>query len=286
MSTDTSPKGAPEIPEQSWTNPFSEGTFLNEIYGDAVREERDVAIVVDDYYARRGTGKTVSTLKLADGMDRTDQTITEDKSTLHPEGLRQAYTREPLGSSLVLDEAEVGVSNRQAMSKVNQAMREIMSMGRVEQKYVVINAPLKSFIDKDILKMCDAWISMVRKGLGLVHHLKWEPYSEQLLTPRKQWIEFDDIERGTELRATYNYLTAEKKDAMQGGTGNSFIAEDEHQKELKKRVKNAKREKRDKIIAGVYKHPQIDASQAKIADAVGVSQKTVSNALSRVEDNS
>jgi len=271
----------PQIPERQWTNPFETGTFLHEIYGDAVSENRDVAIVVDDYYARRGTGKTVGTLKLADAMDRTDETITTGKATLHPQEFREAYTAEPLGSGLVLDEAEVGASNRSAMSKVNQAMREIMSMGRVEEKYVVINAPLKSFNDTDILKMCDAWISMVRKGLGLVHHLKWEPYSEQLLTPRKQWIEFDDIETGTELRQTYNHLTGVKKDLMDGGTDTSFIREDEHKEELEKRVKEVKTETRDELLAELYDDPHVDVSQSDLGRAVGLTQQAVSSALDR-----
>lgn len=286
MTTEAESTPAPQIPEKSWTNPFEPGTFLHEIYGNAISEQRDIAIVVDDYFARRGTGKSVATLKLGDAMDQTDETITKDKATMHPEALREAYTSQPLRSGLVLDEAEVGASNRQAMTKVNQAMREIMSMGRVEQKYVVINAPIKSFIDKDILKLCDVWISMVRKGLGLVHHLKWEPYSEKLLTPRKQWIEFDDIERGTELRATYNYLTDEKRKAMNGESSNSFIPESEHQDKLKKVKRDVKQRTRDELMHDLYNHPEIDVSQTKIGEAAGVTQQTVSNAIERVQEGS
>jgi len=271
----------PDIPERSWSNPFSEGTPLHERYGKIVSENRDIIIVVDDYYARRGTGKTVASLQLANGMDSTDEGVTHEKVTLQPEELRNAYSTQPKRSGLVLDEGELGASNRQAMSKVNQALREIMSIGRVQEKYVVVNTPLKKFLDSDILKLADIWISMVRKGLGLVHFLEWEPYSEQLLSPRKQWLEFEDIPTGTELRDVYNELTRQKQGHIDGDGGTAFIPESEHYEELEKARKEAKREKRNELVRGLFDHPEIapEISQRMVGEAAGVSQKTVSNIL-------
>lgn len=267
----------PDIPEQSWENPFAPETFLNSIYGDAVREQRDIAIVIDDYHARRGTGKTVSSLKLADAMDQTGDGVGREKTAIQAEELRQAYTREPKRSALVLDEAEVAVGNKDHMTNVNKAMREIVSMGRVEQKYLIFNAPTKRFVDKDLLRLCDVWITMVRRGLGLVHHLRWEPYSESLLTPRKQWIEFDDIPTGTPLRETYNYLTREKKSAMDGDATNQFITKSEHQEKLERAKKEIKREKRDDMLRKLWEDPRVQTGQKPLAHAAGISQGQVSN---------
>ena len=271
---------AADIPEKSWDIPFSEGTPMYEQFEEIISENRDIIIILDDYWARRGTGKTVSSLQLADGMDQTDEGVTWSKVSLEPEEIRNAYASEERRSGLVLDEGEVGASNRQAMSKTNQAIREIMSMGRVEQKYVVVNAPTKGFIDKDILKLADVWISMVRKGLGLVHMLEWEPYSEQLLTPAKQWLEFDDIERGTDLREVYNKLTAAKQQRIDGDGGEEFIPRAEHLEKLEKAKKEVRQDTRDGIIRGLLNHPEIQqlpVSQRMIGEAVGVSQTTVSN---------
>lgn len=281
----------PDVPDEydelgvdkTWEIPFTEGTYLYDLFEEILRENRDVIIIIDDYHGRRGTGKTIASMQLANGMDQTDQGLTWSKTSLEPEQIRNAYASEQQRSGLVLDEGEVGASNRAAMSRTNQALREIMSMGRVEQKYVVVNAPVKGFIDKDILKLADVWITMVRKGLGLVHGLEWEPYSEKLLTPAKQWIEFEDIPRGTDLREVYNRLTEEKRKRIGGDDGQEFVPKKEHQKKLKQAREQARKDERDEIIRGFFGHPEIQdtaVSQRMLGEAIGLSQTSISNILS------
>lgn len=282
MSSDTDSGGDAGIPDRSLENPFQEGTWMQELFEDVLTQERDVIIIVDDYRARRGTGKTVFSLQLADAMDQTPEGITEEKVSIQPEEVRNAYSSQPRGSGLVLDEAEVGASNRAAMSKTNQALREIMSMGRVEQKYVVVNAPVRGFIDKDIQKLADVWISMTNRGKGLVHHLKWMPYQQTLHTPKKQYLQVSDIETGTDLRGVYNYLTRKKQQRIKGQDGQEFIPLDEHKEEVQKKKKNARKESRDETIRAMMNHPEIqetDISQRMVGDAIGVSQQAISNIL-------
>lgn len=272
----------PSIPDKSWTNPFDEGSPLWGLFDEVVRQNRDLIIILDDYRARRGTGKTVASLQLASGMDQTEEGITYEKCTLEPEKLRNAYTDLPKRSGLVFDEGEVGASNKSHMSKSNRALREIMSMGRVEQKYVVINAPSKKFIDKDILRLADVWISMTRRGQGLVHFLEHEPYSENLLTRQVQWLNVDDIERGTPLRNVYNRLTSEKKKRIDGGEGGTYVEQSDHEEAVERAKKQARKEQRDDDIRGIANHPEIQAagvSQRMIGEAIGVSQTTVWNVL-------
>lgn len=276
-----------DVPERNWENPFTEGTPMCELFDDVVRERRDLIIILDDYYGRRGTGKTIASIDLGDGMDQTDEGIVWEKASLEPEEIRNAYASQPKRSGLILDEGEVGASNRQSMTKTNQALREIMSMGRVEEKYVVVNTPIKGFIDKDILKLADVWITMVRKGLGLVHFLEWEPYSERLLTPAKQWIEFDDVPKNTEAREVYNRLTREKRKRIQGEDGQEFVPKSEHREALQKARQDTRLETRDEIVRGIMQHPEIEetaVSQRMVGEAIGVSQTTVSNILSGDND--
>lgn len=273
--------------EKGWSNPFPAGTPIAELFEQIIREERDIIIVVDDYYARRGTGKTIASLRMADGMDQTDQGLNLDKASLQPEEIRNAYASQPERSGLVLDEGELGASNREAMTNTNKALREIMSMGRVEQKYVVVNTPLKRFLDKDILKLADVWITMVRKGLGLVHFFEWEPYSEQLLTPAKQWLEFSDIPKGADLRSVYNHLTSEKRDRIGGEDGQEYIPRSDHEEELRKLRDQVRQETRDEFVQGLFQHPEIQEtaiSQRMVGEAIGVSQTTVSNIIRSDDD--
>lgn len=272
----------PDIPEKNWTNPFAPDTFLNQLYGKVVKENRDVVIIVSDKRGRRGTSKTTTSLQLASMMDRTEEGLTWDKCTLSAQQLRNAYASQPPGSGLVLDEAEVSAGNRDAMTITNKALREVMSMARVEQKYLVVNAPLKGFIDKDILKLADVWIAMERRGRGLVHHLKWEPYREQLYTEKKQRIELKDIPKGTQLRDIYNKLTREKRKRIGGDEGQKFVPLEEHKKKLQKAREAARKEMRDECVTSFLQHPEIaetNVSQRMVGEAIGVSQSTIHNIL-------
>ena len=267
----------PDIPDSSRENPFREGTFLHDIFGKVLKENRDIVIIVADHRGRRGTGKTVASLNLASNLDQTEEGMTFSKCSLDVEEIRNAYSSQPKGSALVLDEIEQAAGNRESMTVTNRALREIMSMGRVQEKYVVVNAPIKGFVDKDILKLCDVWISMTRRGRGLVHHLKWEPYSEELLNEQKQWLEFDDIERGTDLREVYNKLSREKDRRIEGEEGQKFVPIEEVEKRLQQERKEARKDLRDEFVDGVYGASDIDVTQQELADAIGVSQKTISN---------
>lgn len=273
----------PDIPAQKWTNPFEEGKPLHDEFDDVVRDGRDFVVLVDDFNADRGTGKTIASLLLAAGMDQTREGITPSKATLRPEELRNAYTREPQRSGLILDEGEVGASNRDHQTSTNKALREIMSMGRVEEKYVVINLPTKGFLDSSLLTLAHVWITMVRKGLGLVHMMDWEPYSEQRLTPRTQWIEFEDVPTDTQLREVYRDLTREKRDHMDGDGGQQFVPLEQHEEELEKARKQTRRDTRNEVIRSLFEHERVQntaLSQTMVADAVGLSQSQISNILS------
>lgn len=269
--------------KRSRTNPFAEETYLHETFSNVLDEERDMIIVVDDYDGRRGTGKTVTSLQLAAAMDQTEEGMTQEKATLEPEELEIAYTQQPQQSALVLDESEVGASNRQAMSKTNQALREIMSMGRVEQKYTIVNTPIKGFIDSDILKLADCWISMLRRGYGLVHDLQWNSYMEKTLTPTKQTLEIDDIKKGTDLREIYNNLTRDKRAHMRGEGGSGYIPRSDHEEILEKKLRERERKTRNELIRSIMKHSEIQEtaiSQRMIGEATGISQSQVSDILS------
>jgi hypothetical protein len=288
MSTDT-PSAPPSIPDKQWTNPFQDGTWLQEEFEEVLEENRDIIFLIDDLYGRRGTGKTIASLQLGNSIDQTPEGLTWEKCSLRPEEIRNAYETQPKGSALVLDEAEWGASNRNAMSKTNQMLREIFSMGRVEQKYIIVNAPIKGFIDRDIQKLSTAWVSMVRRGRALVHEFRWEAYSEQLLTPKKQWLDFYDIPRDHELRTVYNKLTREKRKIIRGGEGGGYVPRDEHNEALASARKETRKEVRNEIIQGVLQHPEHQESnhinQRTVGESVGLTQQAVSNIIRNGNDD-
>jgi len=283
----------PEIPDRNWENPFPDGHALHDLYHRRITNGQDLVILIDDYHARRGTGKTVASLQLAQGMDQNGP-LTWENVSMSPEDIRNAYTTLPQRSSVVLDEGEVGAGNRDTQTKSNKALNEIMSMGRVEQKYVVVNTPSIGFIDKHLRELADVWISMVAKGLGLVHFFKRQPYGNQgtgkLLTEKQGMIQFDDIQKGTQLRDVYNQLTEEKRKHISGEKGEGFVPQSEHREELEKAREETRQDTRNEIITDVYRGltgfedddytrmKRADGvSQSMLGDAVGLSQQQVAN---------
>jgi len=293
MSTDRDDGTHPDIPDKGWTNPFAKGHPLHDLYERRISNGQDLVILIDDYHARRGTGKTVASLQLAQGMDQ-NPPLTWENVSMSPQEIRNAYTTLPQRSAIVLDEGEVGAGNRDTQTKSNKALNEIMSMGRVEQKYVIVNTPSIGFIDKHIRALADVWISMVAKGLGLVHFFKRQPYGNQgsgtLLTEKQGMIQFEDIEKGTQLRDVYNQLTKEKRKHISGDKGQGFVPQSEHNEKLEKARKEARQEERNEIITDLYRglsdleeddYTRMKRaggiSQAMIGEAVGLSQQQIGN---------
>jgi len=279
----------PDIPEQKWTNPFPVGHPLEEIFGRRVRNEQDLVVVIDDYHARRGTGKTVAALQLAAGMNQAG-TITKANVTTKPEVLRNAYAKLPQRSALVLDEGELGASKYNASSKANSALREIMSIGRVLEKYLIVTMPDRGMLDGDIWKLCDVWISMVEKGRGIVHFLQRNPYSGKIQTKKVGAISFKDIDRSSDLRQVYNALTREKKGHIDGDDATDYLTRSEVDQMLYEQRKDVRQETRNEVITDVYgRLSQLDdddlsavnrnsgVSQRLLAEAVGLSQPQIGN---------
>jgi len=285
MSVDSPDADGSEIPDRSWDNPFSSGTWLHDLYEKRISQGRDLIVVVDDIFAGRGTGKTVAACQLGHGMDQTPEGLTLDKATLNPEELRQGYYEQPKRSALILDEGEIGLAKRDAMTKVNKALKKIMSAGRVKEKYVVISLPTKNFLDSDIRKVADVWLSVVRRGLALVHELRYEAYNDILLTPKRQWFAWKDIPTGTQVRDVYNALDAEKKEFL-GGEEAEFVPLEEHREEVQSATKQARREQRDELIRSLFDNPDVaeNVTQTAVADALDMTQQNISHIL-RTDDS-
>lgn len=284
MSSETADDGThPDIPDKSWTNPFPEGHPIHELFERRIRNDQDLIILIDDYHARRGTGKTVASLQLAQGMNQHGW-LTWEHVSLAPEEIRNAYESLPPRSALLLDEGEIGASKYDAATKTNKALREIMSIGRIEEKYVILNTPDAGQIDSDIRKLADVWMTMLTKGLGLVHWIKRQPYarggSGKILNEKQQLVHFADIATGTPLREVYNRLTEEKRKHISGEKDNGFVPIAEHREELQKARKEVRLETRNEVLADIYHNDEIrdlGLTQRMLGESVGLSQAQVGN---------
>lgn len=291
MSSDSPHNPQSDIPEKDWTNPFPEGDPLHDLYGSRVKNGQDLVIILADHFNRRGTGKSVAALQLANGMNQ-NGTLTKANATTRPEELRNAYVKLPKRSALVLDEGEIGASKYDASSKTNRTLRQIMSMGRVLEKYVIVTLPDKGMLDPEVWKLSDVWISMTEKGRGIVHFLRNNPYAsgDNVNTQKMGVIDFRDIKKGTQLRDVYDHLTQLKKGHISGDDSDEYIPQPEVNDMLAEERTQARTEMRNELIRNIYDRlGDLDdddlstinrydgVSQRLIGEAVGLSQQQIGN---------
>jgi hypothetical protein len=253
------------------------GYPFSRLYRKRVANNQDLAVIISDHQNRRGTGKSVFSLRLAHAMDRTKEGITEEKVAIEPTELEDAYVDLPKGSALVLDEAEAGLSKYRAGSAVNMAMRELVSMGRIQEKYLVLNLPASSELDRDLKALCDFWFMVQRKGQALGHHLKWNPYSEEPRTPKTETWEWSDIPLDHYLRSIYDYLTEEKLAHLRGDgdSGSQRIKASEVSDMVEKARSEATTDTRDELLTTVYRNT--DLTQQELASSVGLSRSRLAD---------
>jgi len=253
---------------------------LDGLYRSRVAEGRDLTILVSDWNLERGSGKTTLAMQLADYFDRTGDGLTDAKATLSAQELTRAYTQQPKGSGLILDEGQADASNRRAMSGVNEALRKIVGMGRVEQKYLVLTAPGANQIDKDIRNMCDVWIFVTRVGRGQMFRVRYNPFGDHELTDDWGTLRWNP-ELDDDLQAVYDDLTAEKKRRLRGedGDGVGYVEASEVEESAERAAEEAERQTRDEVLREIYRNSD-DMTQQKLADAVGLSRSRIADIVS------
>lgn len=238
----------------STTPSLSPDTWLARFYERRVSNNQDLVLLVSDWHNRRGTGKTVLSLKLAAAMDNTTDGLTPDKCTLSPEELSEAYLEQPEGSALLLDEAEAGLSKYRQGSGVNMAVRQLVSMGRIEQKYVILNLPASAELDTDLKSLCDAWALVKNRGQSFVYSLGYNPFGEHPIPKRRQLLRWTDIDGDTPLRDIYDGLTDEKRARLrgEGEGGEGYIAREEAADMARRAEEAGATERRNELILEMY----------------------------------
>lgn len=267
------------LPEQRRAT-FPEDCPLGRLYRKRVAQNRDLTVIVSDWNLERGSGKTTLALRLAQAADRTDAGITPDKATISAEALSDAYTSEPEGSALLLDEAEAGISNRRAMSGINEAMRQVVGMGRVEEKYVFMSSPGVHMIDADLRAMADVWVLVREVGRAQMYRVRFNPFEGKALTDNWGVLRWPDA-RPAETEETYQELTRQKRAALrgEGEEGGGYVDAAKAQESAEQAAEEAERQKRDELLRQIYTQNN-DMTQQKLADSVGLSRSRVADILS------
>jgi len=166
---------------------------------------------------------------------------------------------------------------------VNEALRKIVGMGRVEQKYLFLTAPGVHQVDRDIRNMCDVWIFVRKVGEAQMFRVRYNPFENHELTSDWGTIRWPgDMPDG--LEAVYNDLTAAKKRRLRGDgdDGDGYVKADEAAESAERAAEEAERQTRDELLAEIYRNTD-DMTQKKLADSVGLSRSRVADILSEAD---
>jgi hypothetical protein len=253
---------------------------LGKLHRKRVAQGRDLTVLIADWNLERGSGKTTLAMRLAAACDRTDAGFTSSKATLSARELTDAYTREPAGSSLLLDEGQAAASNRRAMSGINEALRQIVGMGRVEQKYLFLTAPGVHQVDKDIRNMCDVWVFVRKVGEAQMFRVRYNPFGNHELTDDWGTLTWPGDLPG-DLEQTYNELTAEKRRRLRGDgeDGQGYVEPDEAAQRAQQAADEAAQDTRNELLATIYDNAD-GMTQKELADAIGLSRSRVADIVS------
>lgn len=257
-----------------------DGHALSELYQKRVRQNQDLFVVVSDYHNRRGTGKTVASLRLAHALDRTDEGVTTDKVTLDVPELTNAYVSHPKGSALVLDEAEAGVSKYEAGTATNKAIRRLVSMGRIEEKYVIANLPNSGEMDRDLKALADVWVLVTARGTAQCNILGYNPWEEHPTVAAQHPLEWDDIPKGHQLRDTYDYLTDQKLKRLRGSDGEGYVPADTVEDKVTEARQKGQIELRNQFIRELYNDNGLTQQEIADLDSIGLSRSRIADILS------
>lgn len=270
-STEPKSEDMPSLPESC---------PLDKLYRKRVAQNRDLTVHISDWDLERGSGKTTLALRLMSHFDRTDEGITPEKATLSAKELINAYTEQPANSALLLDEGQADASNRRAMSGMNEALRKIVGLARVERKFCVFTSPGVNQIDRDIRNMCDIWIFVRELGEAQMFRVQYNPFENHELTHNWGTLKWGPELPG-QLQHTYDELTAEKRKRLrgEGESGEGYVEASKVEETVKERVKDTKRQTRDELINDIYTNSD-DMTQAELADAVGLSRSRIADILS------
>lgn len=277
MATTETPTADDDDRGRAW---LDEECPLAKLHRKRVAQNRDLTVLCADWNLERGSGKSTLALQLADAFDRTDAGLTREKCTLSAEALTDAYTSRPSGSSLVLDEAEAAASNRRSMSGINEALRQIIGMGRVEQKYLFLTTPGVHQVDRDVRNMCDVWIFVREVGEAQMFRVGYNPIGNHEVTHNWGTIRWPADLPG-DLSTIYDGLTREKRRRLRGeGTdGQGFVEAERVEEAAEEARKEAKKETRDEMLRTIYENND-DMTQRELAESVGLSRSHLANILS------
>lgn len=262
---------APDIPEDQ-RPPLDElpdsiqGPFFQEI-GQRKAQGRDAKILVTAKDGQTGIGKSNFSDFLAYVCDTSARGFGPSKTTIDPQEFLRFYNVLPAGSASVLEEGEQ-FDARRAMAQENVDASHTWMMARIREIVAILNLPSRDAIDKRLERLADYWIDVKRRGFAVVYKKRIHPITGKIYYEKLQTIEWPNMEGSDSFRA----MAGEKDDKLDDdGPQSNLVPEEKVQERVERARREGKMEKRDDLIAAMYKEADLRAQ-----DIAGLSEIDVS----------
>lgn len=240
------------------------------------RANRDLKITITAN-AETGVGKSSLGIFLAYALDTSPVGFdVEDQATLDTSAYRDAYDELPMGSSLLLDEAEQ-LDARRAMSEENVDTAFTWQTRRIREVTTILTLPTWGDLEKRMREMTDVRIEILRRGAALVHMRDRDRYEQHGTFWRPEHVITWPDMAGTR---AYDRLDEKKQEFLGGADGRQMLDEEEAQKRIKDATEDLRKDKLEYQARALYFDPDKDMTQEDVADELDVTQQHVSRLVS------
>ncbi len=218
-----------------------DGPYFREI-GKRKKEGRDAKNLVTAKDGATGVGKSNLCDFLSYVTDTSSEGFGPHKTTIEPMRFLELYSVLEQGSAAIMEEGGQ-FDSRRGMTNQNVEATAKWQQARVREIIAFVNLPDPTMIDGRFERLCDYWINVERRGFARIYEKKIHPTKRVIYYKTLQTIEWPNMEKS----ATSKHMDKMKGDMLDGQLDNDkLIRESEAQERVRKAVKEAEKEQRNR----------------------------------------
>jgi len=169
-----------------YLNPESKTPLFFQVLDIRKSQQRDTIILVT---GEKRIGKSYCCLKIA---ERIDPNFDPEKQVFFEPKYFVRWLKGATDSVCVIEETSVSMSNRSWFEITNKIMRQIITIQGYKRNVFLLNLPVLSHLDAQIVSLCSILLNGVRQGLFIPYRLKNYQFKKQFVPIRfPEILKFD-----------------------------------------------------------------------------------------------
>lgn len=254
------------------------GSVLGTFIEHRLTNDRDVKCIITSKGSTTGLGKTMLAILICRWIQnyiQGNEWSAEENGFIEIQRYISRYKSCDKQSALLMDEIEYGADSRRSMAQDNVDFSHAWAQLRYRNVVTVATLPSTSMMDKRMMELADIWINVIKRGAALPFYIWVNDFSgqvnrKQLEHPRTGQVE---IINWPDISGDEDYKEMTKLKDQNVRTGESARMYDKE--EVDKKVKQARKEKRNEMIKKFYNSEHTNISQSKLGETVGLSQSMI-----------